>query len=92
MNNYPIHSLVHKDFKFIKVNSESRGNLVPKFTEYTKPLAESLAAFVIDLKPNSQSAIKLKYTDEICLSNYDLTAQCIGSKLCFAFEEHWQVI
>jgi hypothetical protein len=42
--------LVHKDAKYIKINSESKGNLVEDFTEYTKTLSKTLNVFVIDLK------------------------------------------
>ena len=49
VNNYPIHGLVHKEFKFVKVNTESKGNLVENLDMYTEGMKDQLNAFVIDL-------------------------------------------
>lgn len=91
VSNYPIHTLVHKDFQFVKVNTFSKGNLVENLLKYTGAKMEELTAFVIDLTPSTQG-IKLKYSDEICISNYDLSPLCVANKVCFAFEEHWGVL
>ena len=49
VNNYAIHGLVHSEFKYVKLNTESKGNFVENFAEYTKKQKESLNAYVIDL-------------------------------------------
>ena len=49
VNNYPIHTLVHKDAKYIKLNVLSKGNLVENFSQYTAGMQEKLNVFVIDL-------------------------------------------
>lgn len=95
VNNYPIHGLVHKDFKFIKVNTNSKGNLVEDLEQFTQTMKDKLNAFVIDLgvsESTSQNQIKLKYSDEISISNYDVSPLVIGSRLCFSFEEHWDIL
>ncbi len=92
MNNYPIHTLVHKDAKYVKVNTLSKGNLVENLNQYSGDLKDSLNVFVIDLNQQAEgvnTAIQLKYADDICISNYNLSALCIASRLCFVFEEHW---
>lgn len=91
VNNYAIHGLVHPEFKYVKLNTESKGNLVENFGAYTEQHKDRLNAYVVDLS-GSTNGIKLKYTDEICISNYDLSPLCIASRLCFSFEEHWSVL
>lgn len=95
VNNYPIHGLLHKDFRFVKLNTLSKGNLVEDFDQYTGLLKDKLTAFVIDLgvsESTESNKIKLKYADEICISNYDVSPLVVGSRVCFSYEEHWGVL
>jgi rRNA pseudouridine-1189 N-methylase Emg1 (Nep1/Mra1 family) len=58
-------------------------------------MKDKLNVFVIDLNQQTEGAqtqIQLKYNDDICISNYDLSALSVASRLCFAFEEHWKVL
>ena len=49
---------MHKDAKYIKVNLESKGNLVESFSTYTKTISERLNVFVVDLQsPGSESKV-----------------------------------
>lgn len=41
----------------------------------------------------SKGVCKVDYADEeICISNYSLSAACVCSKLCYAYEEFWNII
>ena len=33
-----------------------------------------------------------EYEEEIALSNYEISAICTCSKVCFAFEELWDIV
>ena len=56
VNNYPIHTLIHKDAKYIKINTLSKGNLVENFEKYTQEISNQLTAFVIDLNQSQSSS------------------------------------
>jgi hypothetical protein len=96
VNNYPIHGLIHPSFKYCKINNEPKGNLVEKFDEYTADFAKNsadLTAWVVDLGvSNAMNPIKLKYTDEICISNYEMSPLALSSRICFSYEELWNIL
>ena len=54
VNNYPIHTLVHKDAKYIKLNCLSKGNLVENLSSYTAGIQNDLNVFVVDLNQKSE--------------------------------------
>jgi hypothetical protein len=86
-----VKNFVPAETKFIKINCASKGNLVPDFNAYTKDLTnEGLNMFVINL--SEQVGVPLKYSDEICISNYDINPVALLSRLCFTHEECWNVL
>ena len=49
--------------------------------------------FVIGAVSVGNPSMECEYVDEqICISNYSLSAACVCSKLCDAFEELWKVL
>ena len=78
--------------RLVKVNCACKGNLVTNFARYTKDLAgEGLNMFVVSLN-ESMAGVALKYSDEICISNYDINPIAVLARLCFTHEECWNVL
>jgi len=96
VNNYPVHNLIHPSFKYIKINNESKGNLVEKFDDFTAKFSKEstdLTAWVVDLGvSNAANPIKLKFADEICISNYEMSPLAVSARICFSFEELWNIL
>jgi rRNA pseudouridine-1189 N-methylase Emg1 (Nep1/Mra1 family) len=48
---------------------------------------------VVDLGvSNAMNPIKLKYADEICISNYEMSPLALSSRICFSYEELWNIL
>ena len=51
----------------------------------------SIAVFIIGAM--AKGVATADYADEsICISNYSLSAACVCSKVCYAYEELWDII
>ena len=91
---HPINAFLPKEHTLIKVTK--KGNLVPSLTDFLASIDKKQQfVFVI---PAEEDAINVKlspigeYEEEIALSNYELSAINTCSKVCFAFEELWDIL
>ena len=79
-----------------KIGTSTKGKLV-HLGEYVKQLMSQdprkPVVFSIGAVSVGNPAMEVDYIDEcICISNYSLSAACVCSKLCDAFEDLWKVL
>ena len=79
-----------------KIGTSTKGKLV-HLGEYVKQLMNQdprkPVVFSIGAVSVGNPAMEVDYIDEcICISNYALSAACVCSKLCDAFEDLWKVL
>ena len=68
----------------VNVNDYVKNQLVPG----PKPVV-----FVIGAVSVGNPGMENEIVDEsICISSYALSAACVCSKICFAFEDYWKVL
>ena len=81
-----------------KIGTSTKGKLI-RMGDYVKELMgteeqqKKPIVFVIGAVSVGNPAMETEYTDEcVCISNYSLSAACVCSKVCEAFEDLWRVL
>ena len=102
VSKHEITSLVPPKSRFIKVSKH--GHLVDDLAKFIQTQlhrddisgdqrAREPYVFVIPTnEDDSVDKVNEEYEEQIALSNYDLSSICTASKVCFAFEEVWNVL
>ena len=78
-----------------KIGTSTKGRLV-NIQDYVKEMMgdqKKPVVFSIGAVSVGNPAMEVDYIDEcLCISNYSLSAACVCSKLCEAFENVWKVL
>lgn len=78
-----------------KIGTSTKGKLV-NIQDYVKEMMgdqKKPVVFSIGAVSVGNPAMEVDYIDEcLCISNYSLSAACVCSKLCEAFENVWKVL
>lgn len=89
---------VHLPIGVKKVGTSTKGKLT-SLSDYLKDTlmvgdrAKKPVVFSIGAVSVGNPAMEVDYIDEcVCISNYSLSAACVCSKLCDAFEAFWNVL
>jgi rRNA small subunit pseudouridine methyltransferase Nep1 len=88
--------VAHLPMGIKKIGTSVKGKLI-RMSDYVPQLMAEVGkkpvCFVIGAVSVGNPAMDNDYVDEcICVSNYSLSAACVCSKLCDAFEDHWKVL
>ena len=90
----PVSALLPEGRTLVKVTK--KGNLVPSLTDFLKQFESKQFVFVVPTMEDGGEGANLRpigeYEEEIALSNYELSAISTCSKVCFAFEELWDIL